>query len=131
MFGSFRHFSIERAGFFRSAVVLGSFVLILFVFGCGDLRHVAGRPFNVAALEDGLVVGQSSEEDVRAALRQPDGIGRYHSPTETETLVMWSYNYEHGTLPKRLDRNLLFVFFRDAKYDGYIWFSDTLTATAE
>jgi hypothetical protein len=120
----------QQAARFRAPIAASlGLACALFVGGCGDIRTVAGRPYDTSVLETSLVVGQSSREDVLAVLRQPDGVGRYYSPVEQQPLVMWSYNYEHGTFPKSLNRNLLFVLFRDGKYDGYLWFSDTVHAS--
>jgi len=99
--------------------------------GCGDIQYEIGRPFDESTVEKSLVVGQSSHDDVLALLRQPDGVGRYHSPLEQAPLVMWSYNVERGSFPKFTRRKMLFVFFRDEKYDGYIWFAGALRPQSE
>ena len=112
----------------RSAATACALALIVGLTACGEIRMVAGRPFDTSVLESSLTVGQSDREDVLAALRQPDGVGRYYSPLEQRPLVMWSYTYETGSFPSYTNRKLLFVFFRDGKFDGYIWFQDRLAA---
>ena len=121
---------LARSAFRSTFGGLGLLSVIL-LSGCGDIQVVAGRPFDTSVLEKSLVVGQSSREDVLAVLRQPDGVGRYYSPVEQKPLVMWSYNYEHGAFPKYTNRKLLFVFFRDEIYDGYIWFSGALHSKSQ
>lgn len=109
--------------------VAGGLGLLLMLGACGELRYQIGRPYSTEALENSLTVGQSSEADVRVALGEPDGVGRYLAPVDEEPREMWSYYYETGVSSKQADRTMLFVLFRDQRYDGYLWFSDTLTPT--
>ena len=88
--------------------------------GCGFMARAGARP-DVAAL-DGLVVGQSSAAEVRAALGEPYGTGRASLPFQASAGDMWSYYYEEGTLEDDR-RTFLFVYLRDGVYDGYMWFS--------
>ena len=100
---------------------------MLLLGACGEVRYQMGRPLSTGALEDSLTVGQSGEAEVRAALGEPDGVGRYLAPVSMEPRPMWAYYYETGVSSKQSDRTMLFVLFRDERYDGYLWFSDTLT----
>ena len=109
------------------ALVVGLFVLLMMLTGCGDIRYEFGRPIIPDSLEASLTVGQSGEADVRAALGEPDGVGRYLAPVSLEPRRMWTYYYETGITAKRADRTMLFVLFHEERYDGYLWFSDTLT----
>ena len=68
---------------------------------------------------------------MRAALGEPDGVGRYLAPVSQEPRQMWSYYYETGVSSKLADRTMLFVLFRDERYDGYLWFANTLTPTPQ
>jgi len=108
-------------------VLAGLGMLLMLVTGCGDIHYELGRPFSTDPLESSLTVGQSGESEVRQALGEPDGVGRYLAPVSLETRPMWAYYYETGTAGAQADRTMLFVLFRDKKYDGYLWFSDTLT----
>ncbi len=123
----------SECGFARAKsgwrVIVGLSVMLLGLASCGEVRYEMGRPFDTGMLEASLTVGQSSEADVRAALGEPDGVGRYLAPVSLEPRPMWTYYYETGTAAKQADRTMLFVLFREDRYDGYLWFSDTLLAT--
>jgi hypothetical protein len=95
-------------------------VAVLGVTSCGFIARAGARP-DVAAL-DGLVVGQSSVAEVKAALGEPYGTGRAFLPFQASAGEMWSYYYEEGTLEDDR-RTFLFVYLRDGVYDGYMWFS--------
>ncbi len=110
-------------------LVAGLTVLLITLTACAEVRYEFGRSFDTEALEASLTVGQSGEADVREALGEPDGVGRYLAPVSLEPRAMWTYYYETGTAAKKADRTMLFVLFREEKYDGYLWFADTLTAT--
>lgn len=109
------------------AIVIGLGLMLMMLAGCGDVRYQMGRAFKTESLEASLVVGQSSEAEVRAALGEPDGVGRYLAPVSLEPRQMWAYYYETGVAAKQADRTMLFVLFHEKRYDGYLWFSDTLT----
>ena len=87
-----------------------------------DFQVRAGTRPNIAALEQRLIVGQSSVDDVIAVLGKPNGKGMSSLPSEQASRPMWSYYYEEGSL-KDDRRTFLFVFINRDRYDGYLWFS--------
>lgn len=95
----------------------------LLAAGCGNIKVRAGNLPNVTALEDRLVMLQSTKADVRLMLGPPFGEGASQMPTQPKAHTLWSYYYEEGTLSD--DRRMfLFVYFNpDGLYDGYMWFS--------
>jgi hypothetical protein len=112
-------------------VALSGLVLGAATVGCAinmDIRM--GRRPDVAALEQRLQVGQSGVEDVLAALGPPHGRGRTMLPFDDAARTTWSYSYGEssvnmgvGGTEADVRRLMLFVFFRDDQYDGYLWFS--------
>jgi hypothetical protein len=113
----------------RGALLLA---LVLGTTACSiDMNIRMGRRPDIAALEQRLRIGQSSSDDVLAALGPPNGKGAAMLPVDSGPRVMWHYNYSespvHMEIPgeTRADpRTLsLFVFFDGDRYDGYLWFS--------
>ena len=90
-------------------------------FGCG-MGIVAGSRPNIDVLEKSLRMGQSTPADVAAALGEPNGKGRVMLPIEAKPRTMWSYYYEEGTL-EDARRMVVFVYFDQDRYDGYMWYS--------
>jgi hypothetical protein len=101
-----------------AALVLLAWVLCA---SCNVHVRVGQRP-NPDVLETSLRIGESTHDDVRAALGNPDGTGREMLPIGDKPREVWSYYYEEGDLHD--DRRIfLFVFFDQDRYDGYMWFS--------
>jgi hypothetical protein len=71
---------------------------------------------------EGLSLQQSVESDVIAALGKPTGKGFARFPDDPAHRTIWSYEYIKTTIPD-VNTRILFVFFRDDHYDGYMWFS--------
>ena len=101
-------------------------VTALMVSGC-TINYRAGNLPNIEALEHTLKLGVSTENDVSRILGEPFGQGREMLPFHQASRPMWSYYYEQGhmTLSGSGDgrRVFLFVFFKQGRYDGYMWFS--------
>jgi hypothetical protein len=68
--------------------------------------------------------GESTREHVWAALGQPYATGRWMMPIDDRARTVWTYYYEDGRLTDAR-RVLLFVYFDQDRYDGYMWFSST------
>ncbi len=91
--------------------------------GCLDVRVRAGTSVDERLLEQSLVMGKSTMDDVRNVLGEPFGRGASMLPMQDAPRTMWSYYYEEGTL-KDDRRKFLFVYFSpDNRYEGYMWFS--------
>lgn len=128
------HF-IRRAGPSRAMLRCAAIVSVLavgsLVAGCSDVKAVGGTKPNLEALEGTLRIGESSAAEVRAALGEPTGSGMMMQPIDDSPRTMWSYYYERdrftgaGGGDSRFEtrRTFLFVFFKDGRYDGYMWFS--------
>ncbi len=69
-----------------------------------------------------LTLRQSGESDVMAALGKPSGRGLSRFPDDPVLRRIWSYEYVRSAIPD-VDTRILLVFFRDGRYDGYMWFS--------
>lgn len=108
---------LRRPG--RIVVTLALIGTCVPISGCLKLR--AGQPVNVEPLSV-LVVGESSESDVRQAIGRPIGRGRSFLPLQEEPVEMWTYYYERGTLTENR-RTFLFVYLEDGVYQGHLWFS--------
>jgi hypothetical protein len=106
----------------RPARLVTALVTSLTLSGCIDIQVRAGTRPDIAALEQRLIVGQSSVDDVIAVLGKPNGKGMSSLPFEQASRPMWSYYYEEGSL-KDDRRTFLFVSINKDRYDGYLWFS--------
>jgi len=105
--------------------------IALLTTACSKIEYVAGEPPKIAALDQSLRLGESSTEDVLAALGKPNGNGVILLPIDGHPRKTWSYYYEKGLIKAGNDGNLdadmrrtfLFVYFDQDRYDGYMWFS--------
>ena len=110
---------------------LGCFFALFIIVGCSEATWELGRIPDVSVLERTLVFGQSTRENVRAALGEPSGDGGFMMPLiDREPRQIWSYYYERGNVAAAgggvvgdARRIMLFVYFDDGRYDGYQWFS--------
>jgi hypothetical protein len=104
-------------------LIVSIFAAGLLAAGCGNIKVRAGYRPDVAALEQRLVMLQSTKAEVARVLGDPFGQGGSQMPTQPKAHTLWSYYYEEGTLSD--DRRMfLFVYFNpDGLYDGYMWFS--------
>lgn len=88
-----------------------------------------GRRPDIPAIEERLYVGQSTADDVLAVLGPPRGKGLAMLPIDPTQRTMWSYMYlessiqTEGEAPGDLRSLILFVFFEQDRYAGYMWFS--------
>lgn len=90
---------------------------------CMDIRVRAGSHPNEQLLEQKLVAGTSTMDDVRTLLGPPFGTGSSMLPIQAAPRTMWSYYFEEGNLSD--DRRIfVFVYYTpDDRYEGYLWFS--------
>ncbi len=95
---------------------------------CMDIRARAGARPDEQLLEQKLMMGKSTMDDVRALLGAPFGTGSSMLPIQAGPRTMWSYYYEEGNLSD--DRRIfLFIYFTpDNLYEGYLWFSSLPSA---
>ena len=137
---------MRRGGFLARVSLLSLTVLIfLQVAGCADIRFRVGSQPKIEVLDQYLRIGESTREDVLAALGLPHGKGRAMLPFDEMLLspdlrarlktgrivvrprTLWSYYYEEGLVPATGEgdarRIFLFVFFDQDRYEGYMWFS--------
>jgi CubicO group peptidase (beta-lactamase class C family) len=95
--------------------------------GCGEIKVRAGTPVATSMIEARLTLGQSSAEEVRQALGEPVGMGREFLPFHDQPRTVWSYHFEESqvSLSGGGDSHRVFVwiFLKDARYDGYLWVS--------
>jgi hypothetical protein len=100
----------------------GLLVALLLLSGCAPTQFQMGRHVDPTALEETLVIGTSTMADVLSVMDEPDGVGRYMSPVTFENGPLWTYCYEEATM-QEARRIFVFVYFKDEKYAGYMWFS--------
>lgn len=95
--------------------------------GCGEIKVRAGVPVATSMIEARLTAGESTAEDVRQALGEPVGVGRELLPFHDQPRTVWSYHFEESqvSLSGSGDSQRIFVwiFLKDARYDGYLWVS--------
>lgn len=101
---------------------IGLLAGILLLTGCTTIQIQMGRNVDPTALEHKLTIGESTQEDVRSVMGEPDGMGRYTSPVTYENGTLWTYYYEEATM-QEAKRIFVYVYFKEDKYTGYMWFS--------
>jgi hypothetical protein len=82
---------------------------------------VAGRFASLDGL-DRLKPGESTRAEALQEIGHPYGCGRAQFPDEREPRDVCYYYYGEATLKDSHGMYLL-VFFREGRYDGYMWFS--------
>lgn len=115
----------------RGRLVLLSLLLIGAVLaGCGGAR-TTGKFVEVSRIEPELERGVSTQEDVRRVLGEPNGSGVAFLPTQTGLREVWYYEDIGMTRAQKqgevvwvdMRYQVLLVFFRQEKFDGFMWFS--------
>ena len=110
-------------GRFAAVCILGvGLAFGLLVSGCADIKLRMGSRPDTDALGRSLRIGKSTRADVAAVLGKPFGKGRAMLPVDPKATTVWSYYYEEGNLTD-IRRVMLFVYFDEDRYDGYMWFS--------
>ena len=71
---------------------------------------------------DRLISEKSTAADVRAALGEPRGHGAARYTKDQPLRKVWYYEFMQ-VKGLQVGVNILLVFFRDDRYDGYLWFS--------
>lgn len=104
-------------------------VLAPLLFGSCASTKPNGPPvpaFNTAALTTTLKRGVSTVADVRKALGEPTGLGGFlTSITGHDTVWYYESIKVDASDPKpELQQDVLLVFFKADRFDGYLWFSD-------
>ena len=100
--------------------------------GCtSTMKMEAGRLFEPKRLATSLTPGVSTPQDVVAVLGPPFGKGETMMPYHDGPRTTWTYFLDRGAVDfssHRLNEELsyLFVFFKDSRVDGYIWFDTTV-----
>ena len=102
----------------RWVIALG---LLVLATGCNVPPINIGSRAPINNLEN-LISEQSSAADVRAALGEPRGYGAARFTKEQPLRKVWYYEFIQ-LKGDQVGLNLLLVFFRDDRYDGYLWFS--------
>jgi hypothetical protein len=102
--------------------------VLLATSGCGVTVLKVGRLPPPELLESSLRLGESVPEDVLRVLGPPAGEGQSQTPLDAQPRPMWTYMAERSAIEglgtiRESQRGFLFVFFRDGRYDGYLWFS--------
>jgi hypothetical protein len=83
--------------------------------------------FNNSALTTTLQKGLSTPTDVRNVLGEPKGSGEFLFPTETAYRTVWFYEkvkIDASSGKIDLQQDVLMVFFKADRFDGFLWFSD-------
>ena len=105
---------------------------VMTISACNSVIQIrSGRQVDPALLDTALTVGQSTAEDVRSVLGEPEGKGREALPTGQPPRTIWTYSYDasmaalsgSGSDSRRM---YVLVFLKDDTYDGYLWFSSLL-----
>jgi len=106
----------------------------MFVAACTEISYTANERPPISALEGTLKIGESTRHDVIAALGKPDGTGSIFLPIDAGPRDTLSYYFEEGkmtassgTVYGTAHRTFLWVYFEHDRYDGYMWFTTTLS----
>jgi hypothetical protein len=119
----------------RFAILTGLMALAISISGCGEMIVRFGELPDTDALETALKVDISEMADVKRILGEPDGVGEERFPpmgkygvmlpTREKPRTVWTYHYIESTMQDSR-QTIVWVFFADDVYDGYMWFSSNL-----
>ncbi len=102
--------------------VLASIALIFLLAGCAPTLEYGSMPKTDRL--DTLKTGVSTDADVRLALGEPRGYGKGQLDPNFGLRDIWFYEYTKAK-GKKIELDILLVFFNKEAYDGYLWFSST------
>ena len=103
-------------------------LVVCLVAGCVSSVPPAPVPaYDYAALTTKLTRGVSGEAEVRAALGTPGGHGELLLPDGKRVQALYYQNVVSFVVGNdiHVHDDLLLVFLRDGKFDGYLWTSDS------
>ena len=95
--------------------------------GCAKQKTTRQEAFNFGALDTELQRGISTMDDVRRLFGETDGSGAFSVLPDAEPRTAWFYDkIEVKAEGEQIDANqdVLLIFFKGDRYDGYLWFSD-------
>ena len=95
--------------------------LLVLVAGCAAPTITVGYRAQTQNL-DRLISEKSTAADVRAALGEPRGHGRARYTRDQPLRKVWFYEFIQMK-GDQVGVNILLVFFRGDRYEGYLWFS--------
>ena len=106
----------------------------LIVVSC---KYTANQRPPIDALEGKLKIGASTQQEVIAMLGQPNGNGGSFLPIDEKSRKTLSYYFEEGTVNSdsgrvaiTANRVFLWVYIDQDRYDGYMWFTTTISGQA-
>jgi hypothetical protein len=95
--------------------------------GCAGMVQVrVSDPVDLKPFGTTLRVGESTREDVLAAMGVPGGRGRAMLPIDKEPRTIWFYYYSVAAvsmadLKGKMDAVAVFVYFKGDRYDGSMY----------
>ena len=96
-------------------------LLILTVVGCANPPPIyLGSPIETDRLS-GLVVGKSTESEVRTALGTPTGQGVWRNSPGDAPMDLRVYEYDRMN-GEQVNVSILVVFLQKGTYQGHFWF---------
>ncbi len=97
------------------------FLVMLLVMGCSNQPPIyLGSPIRTDRLAD-LVVGKSTENDIRAALGPPLGQGAWRNSAKEVTQNLRVYEYDRIN-NDQVNVEILLVMVKNGVYQGHFWF---------
>lgn len=114
------------------------FLVLLPVILAGCTSRLTTGPFvEVERIEAELHRGSSTAADVRRLLGPPRGMGQAALPTDPHPHEVWLYddieitdinNIPQQGLSLNMRQQVLLVFFRKGVFDGFMWFTNAVSA---
>jgi hypothetical protein len=96
-------------------------LLMLMLVGCSNPPPIyLGSPIETDRLS-GLVIGKSSEDDVRTALGTPTGQGVWRNTPSEAPMDLRVYEYDRLN-GEQVSVSILVVFLQKGTYQGHFWF---------
>jgi len=103
-------------------------LILVFIAGCAVHKTTRKEAFNFSVLETDLQRGISTVEDVRRLFGEPNGQGgMLLILKDPKPLNVWFYEKMEFTAEgNQMDvkQDVLLIFFKGGRFDGYWWFSD-------
>lgn len=114
-----------------TASALVAAVCTLMLLGCASTKVGTGVFVDTTVLENRLIRGVSTKSDVQIALGTPKGRGGALLPAVPGADEVWLYDdiqmmgfkKEGNVYQANLRQQVLLVFFKENRFDGFMWYS--------
>ncbi len=130
---------MNRKRWFGYLLLTGGLMVGVLLEGCAT-KVTTGAFTQVGRIQGELTRGVSTKMDVQRLLGTPKGSGGAVLPTDSRPREVWYYediemlkikSEKEGPMRADMRQQILLIFFEKGVFDGFMWWSNAGTATAQ